>query len=160
MIKADDLRDFRPDVRYKDGADITLQSVQIAIKSCADEMGIPIEFYTDQVKSGGLFNSSVEDCIVLHHPEHANDYFKFCIRVRYQGTFAIVSVNDFGQSKQIKKATQAEFGAEDRKGKSLSYKVGSKLTEMVLTAGRDKQKKEAEEFYYQCIFDIFDELIS
>ena len=101
MIKADTLREFRPSVRYKDGSGITLQTVQEAIKDCAQGMGIPVAFYSDQVKSGGLFNSSVEDCIVMYHPEHQNDYFKFCIRVGRQGTYAFVSVNDFGQSKQM-----------------------------------------------------------
>lgn len=160
MIKAEVLRDFRPNVRYQDGMDITLQSVQYAIKECADKMGIPVSFYDDQVKSSGLFHSTTEDCVVLYHPDHADDYFKFCIRVRHQGVYAFVSVNDFGQSKQMNKEAAAGFGAEDRKGKSLSYKIGSKVTERILTAGRNKQKMEEEEFYYQCIFDIFDELIS
>ena len=160
MIKADELRELRPDVRYKDGRDITLQSVQAAISNCAQEMGIPVAFYDEQVKAGGLFSSSTEDCIVLYHPEHLNDYFKFCIRVRHQGTYAFVSVNDFGKSKQLNKAAAVEFGAEDRKGKSLSYKLGSKAVEMIMTAGKNKQKKEEEEFYYQCVCDIFDDLIS
>ena len=140
MIKADELREFRPNVRYQDGTDVTLQSVQFAIQDCAGKMGIPVSFYNDQVKSGGLFNSSVEDCIVLHHPEHLNDYFKFCIRVKHQGTYALVSINDFGQSKQSKKAAQIEFGTEDRKGKSLGYKLGSKLTEICWTKQAKKRR--------------------
>ena len=76
MIKADTLREFRPSVRYKDGSGITLQTVQSAIKDAAQSMGIPVAFYAEQVKSGGLFNSSVEDCIVTYHPEHQNDYLK------------------------------------------------------------------------------------
>lgn len=70
MIKADELREFRPVVRYRDGSAITLRTVQDAIKDCAQGMGIPVAFYNDQVKSGGLFNKTIEDCIVLYHPEH------------------------------------------------------------------------------------------
>ena len=81
MIKADELREFRPVVRYRDGNQITLQTVQEAIKDCAQGMGIPVAFYTDQVKSGGMFNKTIEDCIVLYHPEHQYDYFKICVRV-------------------------------------------------------------------------------
>lgn len=160
MIKADNLREFRPTVRYQDGADITLKSVQYAIEERANEMGISVAFYDDQVKSGGILSSSLEDCVVLYNPEHENEYFKFCIRVRHQGTYAFVSINDFGQSKQLNKAARAEFGAEDRKGKGLSYKISSKVTEAILNAGKNIQKKEEEENYYQCIFDIFDMLIS
>lgn len=35
MIKADELREFRPVVRYRDGSAITLRTVQDAIKDCA-----------------------------------------------------------------------------------------------------------------------------
>lgn len=127
MIKADELREFRPVVRYRDGNQITLQTVQEAIKDCAQGMGIPVAFYTDQVKSGGMFNKTIEDCIVLYHPEHQYDYFKICVRVSHQGSYAFVSAMDFGTSKQMKKAGQAEAYRADRKGKSMSYKVGSMI---------------------------------
>lgn len=160
MIKADTLREFRPSVRYKDGNGITLQTVQVAIKDCAQGMGIPVAFYSDQVKSGGLFNSSVEDCIVMYHPEHQSDYFKFCIRVARQGAYAFVSVNDFGQSKQMAKADRAELAKQDRRGKSMSYKVGSLIGQGIANIGKSKQKLEEEQMYYQCVFDIFDEIIA
>lgn len=160
MIKADELREFRPTVRYQNGEGITLSTVQDAIKDCAMKMGIPVAFSNDQVKSGGLFNSSVEDCIVLYHPEHEKDYFRFCIRVKRQGVYAFVSVNDFGKSKQMNKAAYAESYKADRKGQSMSYKMGSMIGQGVMTLGRSKAKLEEEEMYYQCIFDIFDEIVS
>lgn len=160
MIKADNLREFRPTVRYKDGNGITLQTVQEAIHHCAQNMGIPVAFRADQVKSGGLFNSSVDDCIVMYHPEHPNDYFNFCVRVSKQGTYAFVAINDFGQSKQMNKANTADFMKNDRKGKDMSYKIGSMIGQGLRTLGNSKQKLEEENNYYQCIFDIFDEIVS
>ena len=44
MIKIDELREFRPQVRYQNGNGITLITVQDAIKDCAMNMGIPIAF--------------------------------------------------------------------------------------------------------------------
>lgn len=160
MIKADELREFRPQVRYQNGEGITLSTVQDAIKDCAMKMGIPVAFRGDQVKSGGLFNSSVEDCVVMYHPEHERDYFKFCIRVKRQGSYAFVMVNDFGQSKQMNKANTAEFMKQDRKGQSMSYKVGSMIGQGLRTLGKSSQKLEEENMYYQCVFDIFDEIVS
>jgi hypothetical protein len=160
MIKADDLREFRPTVRYKDGSGLTLRAVQDAIQDCAQGMGIPVAFYTEQVKSGGVFNKTVEDCIVMYHPKHQNDYFKFCIRVSKQGNYAFVAVNDFGQSKQMKKAGRADAYKEDRKGQSMSYKVGSMIGQGITTLGKSKQKLEQEQNYYQCVFDIFDDIVS
>lgn len=160
MIKDTELREFRPTVRYQGGEGITLQTVQEAIADCAEKFGIPVAFASDQVKSGGLFNSSLEDCIVMYHPEHERDYFKFCIRVRKQGIYAFVSINDFGQSKQMKKANTAEFMKEDRAGKDMSYKIGSLIGQGLRTIGSSKMKLEQENNYYQCIFDIFDEIVS
>lgn len=160
MIKADELREFRPQVRYQNGEGITLRTVQEAIKDCAMKMGIPVAFRGDQVKSGGFFNSSVEDCLVMYHPEHEKDYFKFCIRVKHQGMYAFVMINDFGQSKQMKKANTAEFMKQDRKGQSMSYKVGSMIGQGLRTLGKSSQKLEEENMYYQCVFDIFDEIVS
>ena len=160
MIKDKDLREFRPTVRYQNGNGVTLQTVQEAIKQAAMNFGIPVSFYADQVKSGGLLNSSTEDCLVLFHPEHQNDYFKFCIRVKRQGAYAFVYINDFGQSKQMNKDARADAYREDRRGQSLSYKMGSMIGQAVTTIGKSKAKLEEEQNYYQCIFDIFDEIVS
>lgn len=160
MIKADDLREFRPVVRYRDGSTITLQIVQDAIKECAEGMGIPVAFYDDQVKSGGMFNKTIEDCIVLYHPEHQFDYFKICVRVSYQGDYAFVSAMDFGTSKQMKKAGQADAYKSSRKGQSVSFKVGSLIGQGITSIGRSKSKLEEEQNYYACLIDIFDEIVS
>ena len=160
MIKADELREFRPVVRYPDGKDITLQVVKNAINDCAKSKGLPVAFYPDQVKSGGMFNKTIEDCIVLYHPEHQSDYFKICIRVSHQGNYAFVSAMDFGKSKQMKKADQAEAYRESRKGQSMSFKVGSLIGQGITSIGRSRSKLEEEQNYYACIIDIFDEIIS
>lgn len=160
MIKIDELREFRPIVRYRDGSTITLQTVQDAIMDCAQNAGIAVAFYADQVKSGGMFNKNIEDCIVLYHPEHQNDYFKICIRVSHQGNYAFVSAMDFGTSKQMKKAGQAEAYRENRKGQSMSYKIGSIIGQSVTGLGKSKSKLDEEQNYYSCIIDIFDEIVS
>lgn len=58
MIKVDELREFRPGVRYKDGDGITLQSIQTVLQEEAQNMGVPVAFRSDEVKSGGFLNSS------------------------------------------------------------------------------------------------------
>lgn len=160
MIKEKELREFRDTVRYSNGEGITLQTVRDAIKDCAMKMGIAVAFRSDQVKVGGLLNSTTDDCLVMYHPEHENDYFKFCIRVRRQGVYAFVSINDFGQSKQMNKAGRAEAYQNDRQGREMSYKIGSMIGQAVTTIGRSKAKLEEEQMYYQCICDIFDEIVS
>lgn len=160
MIKIDELREFRQQVRYQNGEGITLMTVQEAIKDCARKMAIPVAFRGDQVKSGGLFNSSVEDCLVMYHPEHERDYFKFCIRVKRQGVYAFVLINDFGQSSQMNKAGRAEAYKAERAGKGMSYKISSLIGQGLSTIGKSKSKLEEEQMYYQCVFSILDEIVS
>ena len=160
MIKADTLIEFRPAVRYRDGANIDLNLVQNAITNCAKESGIPVGFYNEKVGSGSLFSPTLEDCIVLWHPEHKGDYFRFCIRVSHQGSYAFVTVHAFGQSSQMAKVERSRLAKQDRKGKSLSYKLGSKLGESIANIGKSTQKLEEEQMYYACISDIFDEILA
>lgn len=158
MIKSGILEEFRPRVSFKNGDGVTLENIQAAYTDCANQMGIPVAFYRDQVTSGGLFNSSVQDCLVLYHPDHMKDYFKFCIRISYQGIAAFVSVDVFGESKQINKAARDEFAREDRKGKSMSYKLGSMIGAGLANIGKNKQKLEDEQNYYRCIDALFEEI--
>lgn len=158
-IKDKDLRDLRPQVRYKDGESITLEVVQEALRNACANYGIPVAFNPGEVKSGGLFSGTTEECFVVFHPEHSSDYCKIAVRVRHQGTYAFVAVNDFGVSKQMKKAAYAEGYKQDRQGKSMSYKVGSMIGQSIATLGKNQQKLEEEQNWYQMICDIFDEII-
>lgn len=125
MIKEKDLREMRPQVRYKDGQSITLQTVQNAIRDCAQANGIPVAFKADQIKYGGLIGGSVVDCIVLYHPEHEKDYFNLAIQVKHQGNYAFISVNDFGTSKLLGNEGSHEFLMDTLKHGSGSEKVGA-----------------------------------
>lgn len=160
MIKADQLREFRPTYRYQNGDGITLQSIQEALKDTAQKYGIAVAFTSDQIKSGGLFNSEVEDCLVLYHPEHPSDYFRFAIRVKRQGVMAFVTVNDFGNSAQMNKHLRSEANKEARKGQSLSYKLGNAAVSGLMNMGKNKNKLEEEQMYYGALESIFDEMIS
>lgn len=160
MIKIEDLREFRPVYRYEDGEYVTLDTVRAAIAEAAQEVGVLIDFYSDQVKSGGLFNKSVEDCLVMYNPEHKNDYYLICIRVQHQGNLAYVIINDFGSSSQMDKFARSEYAKQDRQGKSLSYKIASVIGSTVRNLGKNRQKLEEEQRYYDSIQHVLDQVIS
>ena len=107
-----------------------------------------------------MFNKKIEDCIVMYHPEHRNDYFLFCIRVQQEGNLAFVAVNDFGASKQMDKFARAEYAKQDRRGKDMSYKIGSMIGSGIRNIGKSKQKLEAEQNYYDAVQYILDQVIS
>lgn len=160
MIKTEELREFRPVYRFENGNGITLEGIQTELENVAKEKDVPVAFYLDKVKGGTLFNKQIEDGLVLYHPEHKNDYYKLCIRVQRQGNVAFIYVNDFGNSKQSDKFAKAEGAREDRRGKPLSYKIGSFIGSLIHNIGKSRQKLEEENNYYAALMDILDEVIS
>lgn len=163
MIKEKELREMRPQVRFKDGQGITLQTVQNALQDCAQANNIPVAFKADQIKFGGMIGGSVVDCIVLYHPEHENDYFKIAIQVRHQGNYAFVLVNDFGTSRLLGNEGSHDFLMQTLKNGSGSEKVGALIgagIRRMVKGGRNSQKLDEERNWYAMVSDIFDEIIS
>lgn len=174
MIKADDLLENRPPVRYAN-AKITLEVIQRAVKDVANRDGIPVAFKRDEVKSGGFLNSTVEDCLVVYHPEHEKDYYGFCFRLSKQGVYTFVSVNYCGESKQLQKAAMKESFAQMNRAERMSNRllgvdassdpnrmgaqVGRRIAQFAMTRGVNKQKMEQEQMYYACMDSILDELL-
>ena len=162
MIREKDLREMRPNVRYQNGEGITLQALQNALQDAANDNGIPVAFYEDEVKYGGLIGGSTEPCLVLYHPEHEKDYFKICMRIRRQGNYAFVYVNDFGVSTQLGNAGSKEYLKDIMKNGTGSEKVGALVgagIRMLFKGGANKQKLEEEQAWYAVISDFFDDIV-
>lgn len=168
MIKEKDLLEELRRTRYQDGKCITLQNIQMIFQNQASSNGIPIAFYVDEIKHGGVLSSSSEQCLVMYHPNHQKDYFKYVFTVTYQGNYAFVSIHTFGESYQfgneynhntmkssIKDAWNSDSGALGVAG----VLVGSGLRRIV-KGGFNKQKKEEEENWYCMINDMFDDLLN
>lgn len=133
--------------KFIDGTGCDLENIKNIIENVADEQGIPVSVYRDQASSGGFFNKTYEDCLVLVHPEHTSDYFSFCIRVSSQGKMAFVMVDTFGTSKQMEKASYANAAAES----GFSGDLGGLISLGVRSIGRNKQALEDEQNYYDAV---------
>ena len=166
MIKEKELREMRPRVRYQNGASIMLKTIQNALQDYFDEAAIPVAFYADQIKYGGFIGGSTEDCIVLYHPQHENDYYKVAITVNHQGKYAFVSVNDFGSSRQLGNQGSVEYLKETLKfgnGVTTSEKVGALIgagARRLIMGGVNKQKLQEEQDWYQFVMEAFDEIVA
>ena len=73
---------------------------------------------------------------------------------------AYVAVNDFGASKQMDKFARAEYAKQDRKGKELSYQIGSMIGAGIRNIGKSKQKREEEQNYYGAVQYVLDQVIA
>lgn len=167
MIKAADLMEARPTVKYQDVEEVSLEKIKETLEECANKKGIEISFKKEQVMSGKSKRDEIEDCLVIYHPKHEKDYFKICIRIKKQGVYTFVSIHQFGKSKLNTKnrmVNGAAIGAVVGAGLSGSLLGGV----MGLAAGNvlkkklspDQIKMEEENMYYDCLMDIIDEVIS
>lgn len=159
MIKIDELSKFLPTFRYTGAENVDFQVIIDNIKEEAQRHTVPVEFYNDQVKSGGIFNREIEDCIVIYHPEHKTDYYNFCIRLKKVGSIVQIQTDVFGSSVQMDKFARSEWAKEDREGKSVSYKIGSMIGSGLRNMGKNKQKLEEEELYYDILRAVLKEAI-
>jgi len=154
MIKADELGEGK-DVFFKEGKNVTLSVIQSALTEAAGKYQIPIAFKNDQIKAGGLLNSSKTDCLIVYHPEHYSDYFRYTVSIKRQGIMAYVSINTYGRSTQANLHHISENSSELRK----QGKLGMSLMAGVVGMGKNKTKLENEQNYYHALEQIFSEVI-
>ncbi len=163
MIKEKDLRDMRPQVRFKNGQWINLQVLQNELEKCATANGVPMAFRDEQVKYGGLIGGSVADCLVLYHPEHAKDYFNIAIEVTHQGNYAFVSVRDFGNSKLLGNQGSHDYLMDTLKHGRNSEKVGAVIgagIRRMVMGGRNNVKLQEEQNWYAMVNDVVNEIVA
>lgn len=162
MILGKNLVDIRPQIRIQQGGEVTLEAIERKLHQIANGMGVPMSFAHDKVQFGGLIGSlvgsNIEECLTVCNPSHPSDYFNYAIRVKHQGVYAFVSIQSFGSSRQLKKEAIAENYKQDRRGKALSYQIGSRLGQAVATIGKNAQKIEEEKNWYAMANDVFDQL--
>ena len=148
MIRTEDLKDTgKPG--YRVGMDITLSMIRQKLEEInEEEYEMPIRFYYEQIKSGGLFNSSIEECLILENEEHSDDYFKYCITTRKQGKKTIIMMYYYGRSVLTGKARQTERRRE-------TGGIGG----MILNAfsGVNETEYAAEYDYYDMVEEMFRE---
>lgn len=167
MIKEKEIIEARPQIRIPNGRDITEKELIAALKAEAQETGIPIAFTTDQIKFGGFIGGSVEDCIVVYHPDHQRDYFNTAIRLTHQGSYAFLTIYRFGTSRLLGNAASSEFAKtkvkEAFRGGSASEAVGAVIGKGIRTlvmGVSNKQKMEEEQNWYLMLDDVLENIFS
>ena len=162
-VKAKELQEFRPVIRYPSGTDVTLSRLEDEIRKQAAEYSLPIWIEEDEVKYG-LFDDRVP-CLLLMHPDHQLDYMKFCAQIRYQGDNPLVSVHLYGTSRQLKKEAVAgqstgAVGALLFGGAAgVGYAICAGLRKAVNAIGKNRSKLEEEKIWYSQVSEIFDQIV-
>ena len=154
--KLEEMAQFKPQLRFMNGSHITYDSLANVLKEGADAFGIPMAYYMDEVKSGGLLKKRTEDCLVIYNPEHKNDYYNFCIKLSKMGNVAFLDTYIFGSSR---------LASSRAAGKSITGEDGSDglgffkgVLGKVVHGGYSQADADMEDNYYTLISDIFDTL--
>lgn len=166
MIKDKDLRQYQKPIRYTNGSDITLESARSAFMNRAMNYQIPLEISMDQVKSGGMFNSEIQDCLVLFNPQHKKEYIQYVVTIRRQGTMAFVSVDNYGTSKNATKLSFGNNAGADFKTAIFSKNenesaiaLGRAIGGALRSIGGSKSKVQEEQMWYGAMAQIIEDIV-
>ena len=143
MLKEKDLTP-KGTITVREGETVQLAWIKEAIQEEAANRQFPLSITDNQLKTGGLIGGSVDDCIVMSHPEHQRDYYKYALTVRRQGTMALIALYLFGNSKLA-----VSVGVNERSGLAGRLVGG-------LTGAKDKKAREDEwyDFLVMLISDV------
>lgn len=173
MFKEKDLVQYQNPLRHNDGAAVTLAVIRSLLEEKANEYQIQMEFYMDQIKTGGLLSSGAIDCLVLCHPIHKNNYYKWVIHIKRQGTMAFIYVDTCGTSKNSLKLNMRGGAGNALKdawknagkpgnwspGMTLVGGAGKALLGGLSSLGGSKAKAQEEELWYGAVAGIISEVI-
>lgn len=152
MIKLKDLEQMG-DVTFANAENVTLDNIKTAITDLAKQNDVPVAFYTEDAKDGGLFGDTYT-ALVAYHPEHQRDYFNMAMILTKQGAYGNVTVFAAGKSKQMNKFARSEYNKNARQGQSMSFKVANAAVSGLMNMGKSKQKLAEEQMYYEMILNI------
>lgn len=155
MIKERDLRDFHSRIGFNNegGDTLDLSAVQSILTQEIKKYAVPVIFCTDEVKTGGFFNSGTEKCLVLSHPDHQKDYNKICIRLKTQGTFVFLTFYEFGNSMWRMQQATLEEATEMSHGK-----LSDRLAASIARGSVNSSKLQDEIDWYSIINQIIDDV--
>ncbi|MDR2569494.1 MAG: hypothetical protein LBD23_04230 [Oscillospiraceae bacterium] len=144
MIDISDLREIHPVVCYSPKGDtVTFEAIKKLINRTAKAHGISISFDYDEVSSGEGDSIIIENCLVVFHPNHRNDFFNVIFRIRREGDKAFIFKSEYGNSAQLEKTYTLIDAAQDvEKSNSGSDNIDISLL-------------EAEQMYYRALMAIF-----
>lgn len=160
MIKEKDLIKGTTIVVH-DGAEITLDYFETIIGEDAAEKSIPVAFERDQVKLGSFIGGSLENCLIVYHPEHRQDYLFFVLRLKQMGSDAYIYINKAGNSKMLNKVVAAQArqeAREERRGMPIKERIGTAVIDGLIYGfsgiGASESLYETENLWYEAIAGI------
>lgn len=96
MIPLNELCEILPVYVYPKGYTVSFDAIQGFVSKVADDFNVPIAFVQNEIVSINLPKFVVEECLVIYHPDHQQDYFKIVIRINRDTDTAYIHKYIFG----------------------------------------------------------------
>jgi len=142
MIRLSELREIYPIYCYTPKGDtVTFESLKTLIEQTATVHGVPVAFELSEITSSRAGSIAIEDCLVVYHPEHRQDYMSIVFRIRREADTAYISKNEYGTSLRLKSTD--------------ILNEASKLRNPLRMIIEDDKELEAEKRYYLALRSIF-----
>ncbi|WP_308577294.1 hypothetical protein [uncultured Parvimonas sp.] len=165
MLKEKKLLIVEDSTRYLDRG-INIQDAIVFLNNELSKMHYNVEVNSDTVKFGGLFNSTVLDCIVVTNADHKRDYISLV--AVFSEDKSRMNVYEMGESKQMKKYNIKTGNEAYRKevlktsGMKLSDKIahniGNKIVSSIRSIGLNSQKLQDELDYVGYVLHLFEQI--
>jgi len=144
VIDISELKEIHPVVCYSPKGDtVTFDAIKSLINKTAKVHGISIAFDYDEVSSGDGDSVIIEDCLVVFHPNHRDDFYNIVFRIRREDDKAFIIKSEYGKSVLLENTYSLIDANED-----VENKVSGEATP-------DMNLLEAEKMYYRSLMAIF-----
>ncbi|MBQ4543881.1 MAG: hypothetical protein IJA19_06920, partial [Clostridia bacterium] len=138
-------------IRWKGGAEVTLDSVADRLRTLCAENGINVVVDIDEVDSGKIFDRSVTPCVVIKNADHLTDYNYYLFTMQKQGIYSFISFYIGGTSKNAKRINQ---------GNKEHATITGQIFGAIMKATVSNDAKDAEMMYYTILEDVLNELFA
>lgn len=72
-------------------SDMTLDRLRGRIEKIAAANSVPVDLAIDELRIGNALSNTTGNVLVLHNPEHGDDYFGLCIMFNSGGVRPVVN---------------------------------------------------------------------
>jgi len=143
-IESSELREIHPIYCYTPKGDtVTFNAIKDLVEKTAMTHDIPVAFEFGEIASGKNTTITLEDCLILYHPEHRHDYISFVFRIRRENDIAYISKNEYGTSQRVSNTDDVLDEAK---------KLKNPPRQLI----EDDKELEAEKRYYLALRSVFE----
>jgi len=141
MVDAAKLHEIHPIHCYSPKGDtVSFKAIRNLLEKTAKDFGVPIAFCLEEITSEDRGSLVIEDCLVVYHPKHRQDYYSVIFRIRRERESAFIQKNVYGRSLRFNPCDVFKNGSQD--GDTMESTI-------------EDAEYEAEKNYYRALQAIF-----